>query len=119
LGLPISDLDFDCRISANETPGQYIIKYHAARRDDGAAADLHSRRDETQGRDPGPIAHRDRSRLQLEIFPSKIVAPRAKIGALTNANIRSDRNLREAENADLFPDPDVIAHRQPPGMGNI
>ena len=43
----------------------------------------------------------------------------AKIGALADADIGFNGNGRETENADVFPDPNVIADAQAPGEGDV
>jgi hypothetical protein len=47
------------------------------------------------------------------------VAACAKIGALADADIGFNRNGRETQNADVFPDPNVIADAQSPGEGDV
>ena len=77
-------------------------------------AHFHAFGDEGAGRYPATRPNRNRCDLQFEIFPSKIVAARAKICALADANIRFNRHSCECEDADVFTNPDVVADCQSP-----
>lgn len=97
----------------------YVAENNATRRHNGPRSDLDPRPDKAAGRNPSSIANSNRRDPELEIFPSKIMAACAKIGALANANVRTNRNLCETENADLFADPNMIAYPKAPREGNV
>ena len=57
--------------------------------------------------------------LELEIFPSKIVTSGRKVTTSGEANIRFDRNLRQALNPNIISDPNMIANGEAPRVGDI
>ena len=106
-------------ISTDERIGGNILEDNAASRYNCARSNLNAGRDERTSRYPTAAANGNRSYFQFKVFPSKIVVACAKIGALTDADIRFNQNLREAQNADFLANPDVLAYDQTPWEGNV
>ena len=107
------------RISPHHRVPRDIFKHDTARGYNRARSDLDAGADKSSCSDPTPRPNSDGGHSQLEIFPSKIVAACAKIGALADADIGFNRNGRKTQNAYIFPDLDVIADAQSPGEGNV
>lgn len=119
INLQPSDFDLNRRISTHQGVWRDIFKHDAGGRYDRAGADRHAGRDERSRCDPDAVIDFDRRDLQFEILAPKIVTPGAKISSLTDANIRFDGDLRQAQNTNIFSDPDVIADGEPPGERDV
>ncbi len=130
--LPLTDNARPCRVTFLANLGNHTrwialnqrirgdsLKHDTARGYNRARSDLDAGADKSNCGDPASGANSDRGDFQLEIFPSKIVTACAKIGALTDADIGFNGNGRETQDADVFPDPDVIADAQTPREGDV
>jgi hypothetical protein len=106
-------------IPACERVRRHILEDNTARGDHSSRPNLHTGADECAGGDPTAVVNDDWTGEQLKIFPPIIVAAGAKIGALTDADIRSDRHLRKSQDSNVFPDPDTIANYEAPRERHI
>jgi hypothetical protein len=107
------------RVSPNEAIGRHVLQNNRTSGNNCTLANCYSGKNQATDCNPASLADDNRRYLELKIFLSIIVAPGTQKGAPGDTNIRSDCDLREAENSNVVTDPGVIPKREPPRKGNI
>jgi len=106
-------------VSANQAIGRHIFQDNRTRGNNCTLADCYSGDNQATNCNPASVANEDGRNLELEVLRPKIVASSAKKRASGDANIGFDRHLRQTENSNIVPNPDVIADCQAPGVRDI
>jgi hypothetical protein len=110
----------NCRgVSSNEAIRRDILQNHRTSGNNRTLANRYSRENQAADCNPASRANEDGRNLELEIFPPQIVASRTKKRPPRDANTRFDRDLRQTENPDIIPDPDMVAYDQAPWKRDI
>jgi hypothetical protein len=107
------------RVSPNEAIGRHILQNNRTSGNNCTLADRYSGDNQTTDCNPASLANENGRNLELEVFPPKIVTSSRKIATPGDANIRFDRNLRQALNSNIISDPNVIANGEAPREGDI
>lgn len=84
------------------------------RGEDRVDPDFSPGRNQGTGRDPGPIAHRDRREPKIELFRTVIVVAREQIRALRDRDVTTDVDLTWIVQPGAFADPGMVPDREKP-----